>query len=120
MPEKKLENEPNQSFPYSLYKKLYPDIIDIIGEDKRALRNHFLKYGIKSDAPFREALKKYQLRRREEGIPILEKKFKNNLLKIYSEEKANAIYQRCIDQENLEAMSVIEFQEMLAVETNTF
>ena len=59
-------------------------------------------------------------RRREEGIPILEKKFKNNLLKIYSEEKANEIYQRCIDQENLEAMSVIEFQEMLAVETNTF
>ena len=59
-------------------------------------------------------------RRREEGIPILEKKFKNNLLKIYSEEKANEIYQRCIDQENLEAMSVIEFQEMLAVESNTF
>ena len=40
--------------------------------------------------------------------------------KSISEEKANEIYQRCIDQENLEAMSVIEFQEMLAVETNTF
>lgn len=59
-------------------------------------------------------------RRREEGIPVLEKKFKNNLLKIFSEEKALKIFERCIQQESLEAMSVIEFQEMLAVETNSF
>ena len=57
--EKILENALNQSFPYSLYKQLRPDVVEALGEDERALINHFLKYGIESDIPFREGLEKY-------------------------------------------------------------
>ena len=59
-------------------------------------------------------------RRREEGIPVLEQKFKRNLELIYGKEKANSIFEKCINQEELEKMSVIDFQEMLAVSTNQF
>ena len=59
-------------------------------------------------------------RRREEGIPVLEQKFKRNLELTYGNEKANSIFEKCINQEELEKMSVIDFQEMLAVSTNQF
>ena len=59
-------------------------------------------------------------RRREEGIPVLEQKFKRNLELTYGKEKANSIFEKCINQEELEKMSVIDFQEMLSVSTNQF
>ena len=59
-------------------------------------------------------------RRREEGIPVLEQKFKRNLELTYGKEKANLIFEKCINQEELEKMSVIDFQEMLTVSTNKF
>ena len=59
-------------------------------------------------------------RRREEGIPVLEQKFKRNLELTYGNEKANSIFEKFINQEELEKMSVIDFQEMLAVSTNQF
>ena len=59
-------------------------------------------------------------RRREEGIPVLEQKFKRNLELTYGKEKANLISEKCINQEELEKMSVIDFQEMLTVSTNKF
>ena len=59
-------------------------------------------------------------RRREEGIPVLEQKFKRNLELTYGKEKANLIFKKCINQEELEKMSVIDFQEMLTVSTNKF
>ena len=58
--------------------------------------------------------------RREEGIPVLEQKFKRNLELTYGKEKANLIFEKCINQEELEKMSVIDFQEMLTVSTNKF
>ena len=58
--------------------------------------------------------------RREEGIPVLEQKFKRNLELTYGKEKANLISEKCINQEELEKMSVIDFQEMLTVSTNKF
>jgi 2-methylcitrate dehydratase len=51
-------------------------------------------------------------RRRDEGIPVLEKKFKSNLLKVFSREQSLKIYNSCIDQDNLESMSVLDFQEL--------
>ena len=57
--EKNLEDALNQSFPYSLYKQLRPDVVESLGEDEKALINHFLKYGIKNDIPFKETLEKY-------------------------------------------------------------
>src|SRR6056300_1884931 len=59
-------------------------------------------------------------RRREEGIPVLEKKFENNLGKIFDDEKVNAILAKCLDQDALESMSVLDFQELFAVEKNSF
>ena len=59
-------------------------------------------------------------RRREEGIPVLEKKFENNLGKIFDDEKVNAILSKCLDQDALESMSVLDFQELFAVEKNSF
>jgi len=59
-------------------------------------------------------------RRREEGIPVLEQKFKNNLEITYDSDKCEEIYQLCIDQEKLESTSVTDFQELFAVDTNNF
>ena len=59
-------------------------------------------------------------RRREEGIPVLEHKFKNNLEITYDSDKCEEIYQLCIDQEKLESTSVTDFQELFAVDTNNF
>ena len=55
-------------------------------------------------------------RRREEGIPVLEKKFMNNLKITYSEEKCNEIYSLCLNQENLENTPVTDFQSLLSKE----
>ena len=59
-------------------------------------------------------------RRREEGIPILEKKFKSNLELTYGSEKASSIFDICTNQKDLEKMNVIDFQEMLSVSQNKF
>ena len=59
-------------------------------------------------------------RRRVEGIPVLEQKFKNNLLKSFDVSVVDKILAKCLDQESLEAMSVLEFQAMLVVEKNSF
>tara|TARA_B110000503_G_scaffold83321_1_gene127144 strand:+ start:637 stop:2097 length:1461 start_codon:yes stop_codon:yes gene_type:complete len=59
-------------------------------------------------------------RRRVEGIPVLEQKFKNNLLKSFDVSVVDEILAKCLDQESLEAMSVLDFQAMLVVEKNSF
>ena len=59
-------------------------------------------------------------RRREEGIPVLEQKFKNNLEITYDSNKCEEIYQLCINQEKLESTSVTDFQELFAIDTNNF
>ena len=59
-------------------------------------------------------------RRREEGMPVLEQKFKNNLEITYDSDKSEEIYQLCIDQEKLESTSVTDFQELFAVDANDF
>ena len=59
-------------------------------------------------------------RRREEGIPILENKFKNNLLKIFDQQKVKKILSKCLNQDSLESMTVLEFQEMFSVQKNSF
>lgn len=59
-------------------------------------------------------------RRRVEGIPVLEQKFKKNLLKSFDVSVVDEILAKCLDQESLEAMSVLDFQAMLVVEKNSF
>ena len=57
------------------------------------------------------------MRRREEGIPVLEKKFMNNLNITYTEEVANKIFKLCMDQRKLEETSVLDFQSLLSKKT---
>ena len=90
--------------------------------DKRSIANkiqiHF------SDGTSTDAIEvEYPIghkRRREEGIPVLEKKFEANLLRIFDEPHVQSILEKCLDQKSLEALSVLEFQEMLSVDSNSF
>jgi 2-methylcitrate dehydratase len=53
-------------------------------------------------------------RRREEGIPVLEKKFKDNLAITYDVEVSNKIFNLCMNQKELEETSVIDFQSLFS------
>lgn len=51
-------------------------------------------------------------RRREEGIPLLEKKFLRNLNTCFDEEKSKEIYDLCLNQDILEKTTVQDFMSM--------
>jgi 2-methylcitrate dehydratase len=53
-------------------------------------------------------------RRREEGIPILENKFKRNLDITFDKEVSEKIFELCMNQKELEETSVIDFQNLLS------
>jgi 2-methylcitrate dehydratase len=53
-------------------------------------------------------------RRREEGIPILENKFKRNLDITFNKEVSEKIFELCMNQKELEETSVIDFQNLLS------
>jgi 2-methylcitrate dehydratase len=53
-------------------------------------------------------------RRREEGIPILEKKFKDNLSITYTDKVSEQIFELCMNQVELENTSVIDFQSLFS------
>jgi 2-methylcitrate dehydratase len=54
-------------------------------------------------------------RRRDEGIPLLEKKFYNNLLTRYPKAKAEQLFALCQNQAQLEKMPVHEFMNLWVV-----
>ena len=100
--------------------KRYTD--EYLEADKRSIANKiqiFFNDGSATDAIEVEYPIGHK-RRREEGIPVLENKFKNNLGKIFDDEKVDSILSKCLDQDELEAMSVLDFQELFAVEENSF
>ena len=100
--------------------KRYTD--EYLEADKRSIANKiqiFFNDGSATDAIEVEYPIGHK-RRREEGIPVLENKFKNNLGKIFDDEKVESILSKCLDQDELEAMSVLDFQELFAVEENSF
>jgi len=90
--------------------------------DKRSIANkiqiHF------SDGTSTDAIEvEYPIghkRRREEGIPVLEKKFATNLARIFDQSHVESVLEKCLDQQTLESLSVLEFQEMLSVDSNSF
>ena len=51
-------------------------------------------------------------RRREEGIPLLEKKFLRNLNTCFDKEKSKEIYDLCLNQDKLEKTTVQDFMSM--------
>lgn len=82
--------------------------------EKRSIANRmqvFFKDGSATD----EVAVEYPIghrRRREEGIPVLERKFKRNLEEHYDADKVARIIAACDDQQALEAMSVTDFMDL--------
>ena len=54
-------------------------------------------------------------RRRKEGVPLLEAKFRTNLARRFPEKQRAAIYALCQDQKKLEATPVHEFVDLIAL-----
>jgi 2-methylcitrate dehydratase len=54
-------------------------------------------------------------RRRKEGIPLLEAKFRTNLARKFADKQRTAIYNLCRDQKKLEATPVHEFTDLFAL-----
>ncbi len=54
-------------------------------------------------------------RRREEGTPVLESKFRRNLLTSFPRARAERILELCRDRDELEAIPANEFMDMLAL-----
>ena len=85
--------------------------------DKRSIANkiqiHF------NDGSSTEAIEvEYPIghkRRRVDGIPVLEEKFRRNLELTFTKEKADEIFNLCVNKDDLEQMSVIDFQQMLSL-----
>lgn len=55
------------------------------------------------------------LRRREEGIPVLETKFKSNLATRFPPKRCDDIFSLCKDQTALESTSVNEFMDLFVI-----
>lgn len=54
-------------------------------------------------------------RRRQEGIPLLEEKFYQNLLVHYPKDRADKLFALCKDQQAVEAMSVVDYMGLWVV-----
>lgn len=54
-------------------------------------------------------------RRRAEGIPVLEKKFLDALHRRFPQRQAEGIYNLCLNAEQLNAMAVNEFMDLLVI-----
>jgi len=84
---------------------------------KRSIANQlqiFFKDGTKT----RKVTVEYPLghrRRRHEGIPLLEAKFRTNLARRFPKERREAILELCCDQKGLEATAVNEFVDMFVI-----
>ena len=53
--------------------------------------------------------------RRQEGIPLLEAKFRTNLARRFPEKQRGAILELCRDSQRLEATPVNEFVDMFVI-----
>lgn len=85
--------------------------------DKRSIANSlqvFFKDGSCTDRVVIEYPVGHR-RRRQEGIPLLEAKFKANLATRFPLKRCERIFELCKDQKRLEATPVNQFMDMLAI-----
>ena len=85
--------------------------------DKRSIANAiqvFFKDGSKTEKVEVEYPIGHR-RRRKEGIPILEDKFRRNLAVRFPSRRSAQIFDLCKDQKKLEAMPVNEFMDLLVI-----
>ena len=55
-------------------------------------------------------------RRREQGIPLLVKKFERNLKTQFSDKRTESILNLCLDQKELESTDVTDFMDLMVAE----
>jgi len=90
---------------------------DYLDPQKRSIANAiqvFFKDGSKTS----EVAVEYPVghrRRRAEGVPLLEAKFRTNLARRFPEKQRAAIYALCQDQQKLEATPVHEFVDLMVI-----
>ena len=94
-----------------------PWTADYLDPKKRSIANAiqvFFKDGIKTPNVAVEYPVGHR-RRRKEGVPLLEAKFRTNLARKFAEKQRNAILALCRDQKKFEATPVNEFVDLLAL-----
>ncbi|MDP1718068.1 MAG: 2-methylcitrate dehydratase, partial [Burkholderiales bacterium] len=90
---------------------------DYLDPAKRSIANAiqvFFKDGSKTD----NVAVEYPLghrRRRKEGVPLLEAKFRTNLARRFADKQRQAILALCQDQKKLEATPVNEFIDLFVI-----
>ncbi len=90
---------------------------DYLADDKRSIANAlqiFFKDGSQTDKVEVEYPVGHR-NRRQEGIPLLERKFLNSLKSTYSKEHSDSIYSLCLDKERIDQTPVNEFMEMFVI-----
>ena len=90
---------------------------DYLADEKRSIANAlqiFFKDGSQTDKVEVEYPIGHR-NRRQEGIPLLERKFFNSLKSIYSKEHSDRIYSLCLDKEKTEQTPVNEFMDMFVL-----
>lgn len=90
---------------------------DYLDADKRSIANAiqiFFKDGSSTDKIEIEYPVGHR-RRREEGIPLLEQKFKNNLATRFPAKRSATIFELCQDQQQLEKLPVSEFMSLFYI-----
>jgi 2-methylcitrate dehydratase len=91
---------------------------DYLDPEKRSIANE-LQIIFKDGSSTEKVEVEYPIghrRRREEGIPVLIKKFEENLKTQFSTERVEKIMKICEDQNDLESLNVTDFMEILIKE----
>lgn len=90
---------------------------DYLDPKKRSIANR-LQIFFRDGTATRKVAVEYPLghrRRRQEGIPLLEAKFRRNLARRFPDERQQAILAVCRDQQRLEATPVRDFVDMFVI-----
>jgi 2-methylcitrate dehydratase len=90
---------------------------DYLDPKKRSIANQ-LQVFFKDGTATRKVAVEYPVghrRRRREGIPLLEAKFRTNLARRFPEERRNAILELCRDSKRLEATPVDKFVDLFVI-----
>ena len=90
---------------------------DYLAGDKRSIANA-LQVFFKDGSQTEKVEVEYPVghrHRRQEGIPLLERKFLNSLEITFSKEHSDRIYSLCLDKEKIEQIPVNEFMDMFLI-----
>ncbi|MFT3742125.1 MAG: bifunctional 2-methylcitrate dehydratase/aconitate hydratase [Gammaproteobacteria bacterium] len=87
---------------------------DYLAPDKRSIANAVQVF-FEDGSSTEEVLIEYPVghkRRREEGVPLLKQKFSENLLRHYPTERAEKLFELCVNQAEFNAMPVQDFMAL--------